>query len=139
MHDYTTEIHINAPADKVWDALTDPQLLSQYLSDTSIDSDWQKGSAPHITHQWEGEVQEDKAVVLEAEPNKLLKLSYLPALADLPDTPDNYQQITATLAETDGHTLLRIEVLNIRDDFYGQRAPELWGEILGNIKKTIEG
>ena len=37
-------ITINAPASKVWDALTNPDLIKQYLFGTEVTTDWQVGS-----------------------------------------------------------------------------------------------
>jgi uncharacterized protein YndB with AHSA1/START domain len=38
-------IAINATPDKVWEALTDPDMIREYLFGTDTITDWQKGSA----------------------------------------------------------------------------------------------
>jgi uncharacterized protein YndB with AHSA1/START domain len=138
MHHYMTAITIDAPASKVWDAITQPDLMKQYLNDTDAISDWQTGSNARWRHEWEGKSYEDKGIVLEADPHKLLKLSYLPALGELPDLPENYQQITVYLEETNGSTRFSIQIENIRDDFFSKHVAEFWGEILHNMKQVIE-
>jgi len=37
-------ITINAPTSKVWEALTQPPLIKQYLFGTEVTTDWQMGS-----------------------------------------------------------------------------------------------
>jgi len=38
------ETTINASADKVWNALTDPALIKKYMFGTTVISDWKEGS-----------------------------------------------------------------------------------------------
>lgn len=47
------EITINAPATKVWEALTKPEIIKQYMFGTNVVSDWKVGS----TVVWKGECQ----------------------------------------------------------------------------------
>ena len=49
---------INAPVSKVWQALTDPALIKQYLFGTETKSDWKKGSSITYTGVWEGKSYE---------------------------------------------------------------------------------
>ena len=37
-------ITINAPTSRVWDALTKPDLIKQYLFGTQVTTDWRVGS-----------------------------------------------------------------------------------------------
>ena len=39
------ETTINVPAEKVWDALTNPILIKKYMFDTNATSDWTEGSS----------------------------------------------------------------------------------------------
>jgi uncharacterized protein YndB with AHSA1/START domain len=36
-------IFINVPADKVWNALTNPEVIKQYMFGTTVVSDWKEG------------------------------------------------------------------------------------------------
>ena len=49
-----TSITINAPKSKVWDALTKPELIKQYLFGTEVTTDWQVGSPIIYKGIWEG-------------------------------------------------------------------------------------
>ena len=65
-------IAINASASKVWDALTKPELIKQYLFGTEVTTDWQVGSPITYKGEWEGKAYEDKGKVLQIEKEKLL-------------------------------------------------------------------
>ena len=45
-------ITINAPGSKVWEALTNPDLIKQYLFGTKVITDWQVGSPIIYEGQW---------------------------------------------------------------------------------------
>ena len=48
-----TQIEINVPTAKVWDALVNPEMIKQYMFGTNAVSDWKEG-APIV---WKGEWQ----------------------------------------------------------------------------------
>ncbi|MCE8425412.1 MAG: SRPBCC domain-containing protein [Candidatus Methanoperedens sp.] len=37
-------VSVNAPVDKVWEALTNPEIIKQYMFETAVISDWKEGS-----------------------------------------------------------------------------------------------
>ena len=47
-------IAINAPASRVWDALTKPDLIRQYLFGTQVTTDWRAGSPITYEGTWDG-------------------------------------------------------------------------------------
>ena len=54
---------IHAPASKVWDALTKPELIKQYLFGTDVISDWKVGSPITYKGEWQGKSFEEYALV----------------------------------------------------------------------------
>ena len=54
-------ISINAPVGKVWDALTNPEVIKQYMFGTNVISDWKEGSPIVWKGEWQGKKYEDKA------------------------------------------------------------------------------
>ena len=78
-------IHVDAA--KVWDALTNPALIKQYLFGTEASSDWKEGSKINYKGVWQGKSYEDKGVIKKCEPNRLLVSTYWSAFSDLPDSP----------------------------------------------------
>lgn len=92
-------IVIHAPADKVWDALTKPELIKQYLFGTEVTTDWQPGSPVIYRGVWKGKPYEDKGKILQVDPEKLLVSTFWSSLSGVPDTPENYKTITYKLSD----------------------------------------
>lgn len=59
-----TQVTIHAPVDAVWRALTEPELVKQYLYGTQVETDWQVGSPITWRGEWKGQPYEDKGEVL---------------------------------------------------------------------------
>ena len=57
-------ITINATAEKVWHALTDPRMIKKYMFGTSVISDWKEGSKIIWKGEWEGKSYEDKGKII---------------------------------------------------------------------------
>ena len=74
------ETTINASADKVWNALTDPELIKKYMFGTTVISDWKEGSKIIWKGEWEGKTYEDKGKILRFEPKKNLQYSHFSPL-----------------------------------------------------------
>ena len=85
-------IEIEAPPGKVWDALTDPQLIKKYFFGTEAVSEWKVGSTLEFKGVWEGKEYLDKGTILELIPRKLLRYTYLSSFSGLPDVPNHPAQ-----------------------------------------------
>jgi uncharacterized protein YndB with AHSA1/START domain len=129
---------IEAPADRVWQALVDPALVRQYLYGAEIKSDWRKGSPITFKGEWKGRAYEDKGEILEIEPGRLLKVTHYSPLSGLPDVPENYHVVTYRVSGEDGRSTLTITQANNRDQKEVDESQKTWGMILGNIKQLLE-
>jgi len=132
----TTTIH--APASKVWDALTKPNLIKQYLFDTDVISDWKEGSSITYKGEWEGKAFEDKGKILKMEPEKLLMSTHWSPLSGVPDTPENYHTVTYTLSEKDGGTDVSITQDNNASEEEKAHSEKNWRTVLEGMKKLLE-
>lgn len=135
------EIRIEAEPELVWDALTNPEKTKKYFFNCEVFSDWEVGS----TIRFIGTVLlvkkiEMNGIILELEPNRLLKYSLFNA--DGSDDPTNFSTITDTLTYENGGTILRIS------DDVGQgkgaeerykRSENGWDTILNGLKEVVEG
>jgi uncharacterized protein YndB with AHSA1/START domain len=129
---------INAPAAKVWDALTKPEQIKQYLFGTQVTTDWKVGSPITYKGEWKGKAYEDKGKVLEIEPRKRLVSSFWSALAGLPDTPENYKTVGYELAPDGDQTKLTITQDNNASQDEAKEAEKNWRMVLDGIKKLVE-
>jgi uncharacterized protein YndB with AHSA1/START domain len=132
-------ITIDAPASKVWDALTDPHLIKQYLFGTQVTTDWQVGSPITYTGVWDEKVYEDKGKVLQVETGKVLVSTYWSSLSGLPDTPENYKTVRYDLAPAGSGTRLTITQDNNASQEEANHSDQNWKMVLDGIKKLLEG
>jgi uncharacterized protein YndB with AHSA1/START domain len=134
----TATITINVPAAKVWDALTNPEMVKQYLFGTSVASDWQKGSPITYTGEWQGKAYEDKGEILEVEPGKLLKTTYFSSMSGQEDVPENYSVVTYALTEENETTTLSITQENTKDQASADQSKQNWDGVLSSLKALLE-
>jgi len=132
-------IRINAPRSKVWEALTLPDLIKQYLFGTEVTTDWKAGSRITYKGIWEGKPYEDKGKILQVEPEKLLVSTFWSALSGLPDVPENYNTIRYELSPEDGGTRLSIIQDNNATQQDADHSAQNWQMVLDGLKKLLEG
>jgi len=129
---------INAPAAKVWDALTKPEQIKQYMFGTQVTTDWKVGSPITYKGEWKGKSYEDKGKVLEVEPRKRLVSTFWSALAGLPDTPENYKTVRYELDPDGDRTKLTITQDNNSSQDEAKESEQNWNMVLDGIKKLVE-
>lgn len=135
----TKSIVINATAQRVWEALTDPAQVKQYMWGSEVVSTWKQGSPLVYRGVWEGKPFEDKGTILEIDPPRLLRTNYFSPLSGKPDVPENYAEVTYALGVEAGGTKLTVTQSNIPNDAGKTQSEGNWGTVLDSIKKLIEG
>jgi uncharacterized protein YndB with AHSA1/START domain len=90
-------IEINASASKVWEGLTTPRIIKEYLFGTETVTDWKVGSEIIFQGEYEGHKYRDRGVVLENVLNKKIRYSYWSGFSGLEDKPENYSTVVYTL------------------------------------------
>lgn len=134
----TAKIEIKAPVAKVWDALINPELVKVYLYGARIASDWKVGSPVTYQGEWKGKPYEDKGVILDLQPGKLLKVTHYSPLSGLPDVPDNYHVVSYAISAAGDRTTLTITQGNNRDQAEVDESTGTWTTVLGGIKTLLE-
>ncbi len=137
---YTSSVSLvfNASTYDLWDALTNPEKIKQYLFGTIAKSDWKKGSPITYTGEWQGKKYEDKGEILEIIPEKLLKSSYWSSMSGIPDTPENYMIVSYILESVGNQTKLIITQENIASKDDQQHSEHNWNIVLDGIRKVVE-
>ncbi len=134
----TTSITIRASATRVWEALTKPELIKQYLFGTNVKSDWKVGSSITYSGTWEGKSYEDKGKILQIEPGKLLVSTFWSALAGLPDVPENYKTVRYEVASAGNETKVTVIQDNNQDQEEVEHSSQNWKMVLEAMKKLLE-
>ena len=131
-------ITINAPAPRVWEALTEPSLIKQYLFGTEVTTDWRVGHPITYTGEWDGKQYEDKGEVIEKIVGKLLVTTYWSSLSGLPDIPEYYKTVRYELSPEGSGTRLTITQDNNDSREDADDSEQNWKMVLEGIKKLLE-
>jgi uncharacterized protein YndB with AHSA1/START domain len=128
--------YINAPAEKVWQALTTPEFTERYWSGRRVESDWRVGSPIRfVTHD---DRLSDSGEILEAEPPRRLSFTWRVEFAE-EFRREGYSRVTFELEPDRGVTKLTLN----HDRFEpGSRVLEAisdgWPSLLANLKTLLE-
>ena len=124
-------VSIDAPREAVWQALTDPEKVKEYMHGTTIATDWKVGSPITWSGEWKGKSYQDKGEVLAFEPEKVLSTTYWSSMSGKEDKPENYYNVTYTLEGNDGRTTLTLQQDgNESQEAANQMAENNWGPVL---------
>ena len=98
-HDLTVShsIDINVNVSKLWDVLTDPEIIKLYLFGTDTVTDWKPGSVIIFQGEYEGQKYRDKGVILECVQNEKIVYTYWSGFSGLEDKPEDYSEVTYIL------------------------------------------
>lgn len=128
---------INAPLEKVWEALTKPEIVKQYFFETDLVTDWKVGSPIIFQGEWEGQKYQDKGEVLEYENKKRLSYSYLSNWSGKEDKPENYLWVCYEAKQDGTQTELTIHQSNY-DEERAKHSEGNWASLVDEMRKIIE-
>jgi uncharacterized protein YndB with AHSA1/START domain len=132
-------VMIEAPRAAVWDALTKPEKVKQYMHGTNMSTDWKPGSPITWRGEWKGKPYEDKGKVIEVEPRKRLKYTHWSPMGGSEDKPENYHTVTYELSGDDSKTMLTLRQDNNATQAEADKmAEQNWGPVLDGLKETAE-
>ena len=129
---------IDAPKEEVWEALTDPDSISQYMFGTKVTTDWMEGSPITWEGEWDGRSYQDKGTVREVLPPQVLEYSHFSPLTGLPDVPENYHTVRIEVVDDGPATKVTLiqdhnETAEARDHSEGN-----WQTMLDGLKRVVE-
>jgi uncharacterized protein YndB with AHSA1/START domain len=131
-------IQINATKRRVWQALTSAADIKKYLFGTDIITDWKEGSPIRWTGEWQGKTYQDKGTVLNVQPEKLLRYTYLSSMSGKEDRPENYATVTTEVTGHDGNVSLTLTQDGNDTEESRKHSEENWQKVLEGIKKVCE-
>ena len=139
-------ITIDAPVEKVWDALTNPEKTKQYMFGCETVSDWKTGSSL----LWKG-IHEGKEMIfvkgdiVEIKPPRFLKYTTIDPNSAIDDLSENYLAVTYELTAENGKTKFTVTQGDYSTVADGERRyqesynnGEGWNPILIEIKTLVE-
>lgn len=129
---------INAPAARVWDALTNPELIREYFFGANAISEWKQGSEIRFEGTWQDKPYTDKGTIQLILPEKILQFTYYSPLSGLDDVPENYQSISYELEENNGVTTLTVKNANLSSEEQKEQSQKNWEHVLENLERLLE-
>ncbi len=131
-------ITINAPVASLWGALTNPEVIKQYMFGTNVISDWKQGSPIIWQGEWQGRKYEDKGVILKLVPERTLQYSHFSPLSGVPDVPENYHTVTVELSPDGARTRIVLTQDHNATQEEREHSEENWRMILEGLKHVLE-
>lgn len=135
----TSSIIINAPLEKVWEALTKPELVKQYFFGTDLVTTWEVGAPIFFRGEWEGKSYEDKGTILSFLPMTSFSFNYWSSFSGSPDTLETRQLLEYTVEETSEGVRVAIKQSNVDTQERADHSAKNWDMVLQGLKKMIEG
>ena len=133
-------VQINAPLSKVWEALTIPELMKKWMSETDVDisTDWKVGNPIVMRGRLHGIKFENTGTVLQFVPGRILRYSHLSSLSRLPDKPENYSILEFRVAPADNQTAVTLTLDNFPTETIYKHLAFYWNVTLEILKRLIE-
>ena len=131
-------ITINVPLASAWDALVNPAKIKQYMFGTNVVSDWKEGNPIVWQGEWEGKPYEDKGVILQLKPERLLQYTHFSPLTGQEDVPEHYHTVTMELSPSGTGTLLQLSQDNNSTEEDREHSEKMWEMMLTGLKTFLE-
>ena len=131
-------IEIKAPTKKVWEALTNPDVIKKYFFGTHVDTTWKVGSPIFWRGSWQGKAYEDKGTILDLNPEKQLACTYWGSFSGVADVPENYKTLIYDLEKKGDRTILTLTQDNNADEEAAKHSEGNWKTIFEGMKKLLE-
>ncbi len=87
-------VDINVPSARVWDVMTNPEIIKEYLFGTETVTDWKVGSELIFQGEYGETTYRDQGVILENIPGQVIVYTYWSGFSGLEDKPENYNKVT---------------------------------------------
>ena len=134
------QTEIDAPASRVWAALTDPDQIKEYMFGSQVETSWEVGSPITWNGEYEGRPYQDKGEVLTYDEPRELSVTHYSPLAGQDDKPENYHTLVYTLDEKrrkDAASSLSQD--NCADEQEAEQFSANWQQMLDGLKAHVEG
>lgn len=131
-------VTIAAPVAEVWEALTTPAAIKEYMFGTTVTSEWVVGSPIIWTSEWQGRTYNDRGIILQLVPDRLVEYSHFSARGGAPDLPEHYHIVRVELRSDGAHTRVDLSQDNNPTEQARKHAEEHWGVMLNSLKQFVE-
>jgi len=143
MKEYRTETIINVPAEKVWEALTKPDKIAQYMFGSLAESSWEKGADLKFYFEKDGnKMLVVHGAITEIEKPRVLEHTLFPSTWDMEDIPENYLTVRYVISPTEKGSKLEIIQTGFEKAAQGEKryqdVEQGWKTTLPKLKEVAE-
>jgi uncharacterized protein YndB with AHSA1/START domain len=131
-------VTIDAPADRVWAAITTPAQIKEWFFGVDTEAEWRPGGTLIHRGTYQGQLYEDKGEILEIDPPTTLVHTHWSPASGLPDQPEHYQRVTWSLREQGAITELMVSERDLPSEDAKAISDQSWPMVLGNLKRLLE-
>lgn len=124
--------YIRSTPERVWQALTDPDLTARYWGHRNV-SDWQAGSTWEHQRTDGSGIADVTGTVLETDPPRRLVTSW-----GTDDTPGGPSRVTFDIQPHEDIVKLTVTHENLADAADREAAATGWAAVLSNLKSLLE-
>jgi uncharacterized protein YndB with AHSA1/START domain len=132
-------VEINTSVDRVWETMTNPELIKVYLFGTNTRTDWKEGS--EIVFEGEfGEIKyRDVGTILEIIPFKKIRYTYWSGFSGLPQLPENDSEVEYQIEAAGDKSIFTWIQKGFPDEERQAHSREGMPALLKQIKEVAEG
>jgi uncharacterized protein YndB with AHSA1/START domain len=118
----TAGTDIAAAPERVWEALTSPEEISDWMFGSQVETTWDVGSPITWTGEYDGRTYQDKGEVLMGDE----------------DVPESYHTLVYTLTATDNGTRLELSQDGCDSDEQAAQFSQNWQAMLDRLRAHID-
>jgi uncharacterized protein YndB with AHSA1/START domain len=137
-HVATSVTTIDARPERVWEVITDPAAVKEFMFGATLQTDWKVGSPIIWQGEWEGKPYQDKGEILDVEPGRKLVHTHFSPLSGQPDEPGNYHKLEWTLEDPGGTTRLALAQDNNPSEEAAAHSQAMWDKLVADVKAIAE-
>ncbi|MDR6841733.1 SRPBCC family protein [Pseudoxanthomonas sacheonensis] len=141
MQSFEQTIFIAAPANAVWESLTQSQLMKEWMGEPEmaieVETDWTVGG-PIVVRGFHHVPFENTGAVLEFEPRARLAYTHLSSLSRLPDVPENHTTLEFTLESIGDTAFIAFAATGFPSDTIFKHLQFYWSGTLEILKQHVE-
>jgi uncharacterized protein YndB with AHSA1/START domain len=138
---FTKTVVIQASAEAIWKALTEPEQMKKWMSEAEMEvtTNWRVGSLIVVRVLMYKKWAESTGTVLVCEPLQALRYTHLSSISRLPDTAENHAVFEFQLIASNEQTALKFTARNFATETIYKHLAFYWNVALEQLKKFAEG